>query len=117
MIQKIIPNFPDYRVTEDGTIFCISRNKTVKPFLSSSGYWAVNLRRGDFVGFRYIHRLVLESFVSSCPEGLEARHLDTNKNNNHLRNLCWDTHTENMKDGDKVGKYFDADLRIFRKAI
>jgi len=45
-----------------------------------------------------VHRLVLEAFVGPCPDGMEACHLDSDKTNNRVSNLRWDTHLENMRD-------------------
>lgn len=50
-----------------------------------------------------VHRLVLLTFVGSCPKGMETRHLDGNSSNNNLSNLCWGTHQENMQDSVKHG--------------
>jgi hypothetical protein len=47
---------------------------------------------------RYIHHLVLETFVGPRPEGMEARHLNGDYSDNRLRNLTWGTKSENMKD-------------------
>ncbi len=45
-----------------------------------------------------IHRLVLNTFVGPCPPGQEGRHLDGDKLNNQLGNLCWGTSKENNAD-------------------
>ena len=47
---------------------------------------------------RLVHRLVLETFVGPCPEGMECRHLNDNPADNRLSNLCWGTRTDNMFD-------------------
>jgi hypothetical protein len=52
---------------------------------------------------RLIHRMVLEAFVGPCPEGMECRHLDGDRANNTLTNLCWGTHTENIRDRGRHG--------------
>lgn len=46
----------------------------------------------------YIHSLVLEAFVGSCPSGMECRHLDGNRMNNARTNLAWGTKQENIDD-------------------
>ena len=63
-----------------------------------SGYYQVPLIRHNIQHMRYVHRLVLESFVCPCPSGTEACHSDGNRSNNRLSNLRWDTHTENEQD-------------------
>jgi hypothetical protein len=72
--------------------------KPVKPFLNSNGYLVVNL---TYKGFRKqctVHTLVLESFVSPKPQGLEACHNDGNPSNAKLENLRWDTRKNNHAD-------------------
>jgi len=43
-----------------------------------------------------VHRLVLSAFMGECPVGCEASHLDGNGFNNHLSNLKWESHKENI---------------------
>src|SRR5215831_6662189 len=82
-VYKNIPNYPGYRVGDDGTIW--SRRTRhgdlkavwhrLKPLrVSPLGYFAVTL----YPGARscLIHRLVLKLFVGPCPLGMQARHLD-----------------------------------------
>jgi hypothetical protein len=45
-----------------------------------------------------VHRIVLEAFVGMCPEGMEARHLDGDRQNNHVSNLVWDVYVVNVSD-------------------
>lgn len=52
---------------------------------------------------KYIHRAVLEAFIGPCPEGMECRHLDRDKYNNRLPNLCWGTSKENGEDQVRHG--------------
>lgn len=47
----------------------------------------------------FVHVLVLMAFVGPRPTGCdETRHLDGNPTNNHLGNLRWATHQENVDD-------------------
>ncbi len=45
-----------------------------------------------------MHRLVLESFVGLCPDGMECCHEDGDTKNNHLDNRRWDTRQSNSDD-------------------
>lgn len=54
-----------------------------------------------------IHRLVLESFISPCPLGMECRHLNGNPFDNKLSNLKWGTHSENVLDAVGHGTHVD----------
>lgn len=53
-----------------------------------------------------LHRLVLETFVGPCPEGMLTRHFpDKDTKNNRLDNLCWGTQEQNQADRDKHGTH------------
>jgi hypothetical protein len=65
---------------------------------AKNGRLFVCLRRGKVLRPKYLHRLVLESFIGPCPDGLEALHRDGNYLHNHLSNLRWGTHLENIHD-------------------
>lgn len=57
-------------------------------------YLRVSIERRDF----YIHRLVLDTFIGACPNGMQACHNDGNPLNNYLKNLRWDTAASNSAD-------------------
>lgn len=66
---------------------------------TSNGYLVVFIDKRA----KRIHRLVLEAFVGPCPKGQESRHLDSDRQNNCLDNLCWGTRSENAQDRLKTG--------------
>ena len=99
MEAKVILNFPNYFATLDGNILhyrdgCI---KPMKAGISTKGYYQVTLCKSGNHYFKYVHRLILETFVGPCPEDMECLHLDENKKNNNLENLKWGTHSENVQ--------------------
>lgn len=47
------------------------------------------------------------AFVGPKPKGTECLHVDGNHKNNKLDNLRYGTHTENMRDCSKHGKFPD----------
>lgn len=57
---------------------------------------------------RYVHRLVMESFVGPCPAGLEVRHLDGDPSNNRIGNLKYGTRSENVRDSIAHGTNVNA---------
>ena len=71
-----------------------------------TGYVHVNLYRGGKLSRRTVHRLVLESFVSLCPIGMEGCHDDGDRMNNALSNLRWDTKLNNHADKIRHGTDF-----------
>src|SRR5687768_4153912 len=61
------------------------RGRVLKATPTSSGYLTIKLGgRGQ-----YVHRLVLEAFVGTCPAGRQAAHLDGDRRNNAAANLAW----------------------------
>lgn len=73
---------------------------------STNHYLVVTIRRADEKGFknRLVHNLVLNTFVGSCPEGMECCHSpDRNPHNNAIWNIRWDTPKANAADRDYHG--------------
>ena len=128
--MKQIKDFPNYSITKEGIVFTKRRPKVaggiLKSYLYPSGYFGVRLSKNGKHYNKTIHRLLLETFVGSCPSGMQCRHLDGNKQNNGLGNLCWGTHSENQQDrvrhgtdnnGEKnpASKLTEEDVKEIRK--
>ena len=105
--MRPIPGFSDYSITDDGRIWSVPRKtragnrlkgKWLKPRVGSNGYVYVDLTDAGQVTRKLIHRLVLETFVGPCPEGMEACHGNGVRDDNRLDNLRWDTRSNNHLD-------------------
>jgi hypothetical protein len=86
------------RITPGGTHIM---GKLRQPAMQGRGnpYWQIHLMRGGKENGMYrvaVHRLVMESFVGPCPEGMEVCHINGNGFDNRLENLRYDTHANNM---------------------
>lgn len=110
--KRVIPGFENYAITKDGGVWSKPRKdlqgakrkgKWLKPSIDNGGYLYVVLYKNGNRHFRKIHHLVLETFICLCPKRMECRHLDGNPSNNNLKNLCWGTKKDNMKDRKKHG--------------
>ena len=77
--------------------------RLIKPRLLKRGYLAVDLYCCGNQSTHRIHRLVLEAFIGLAPDGMECCHYDDDPFNNHLSNLRWDTHQNNLIDLEKNG--------------
>lgn len=91
-----IQDFPGYWIYEDGRVWSSSRSIFIKGYVDQYKRYVL-YKNGKAFG-RLAHRLVLEAFVGSCPDGMECRHLDGNPQNNHVSNLKWGTHVVNEQD-------------------
>lgn len=72
----------------------------------------VSLRKESVTHCFRIHRLVLEAFVGSCPDGMEGCHFDGDPTNNRISNLRWDTHIANVSDCIRHGRKVAPPLHI-----
>lgn len=97
------------RMVPHGRLSGLRRHKgrILKQGRKPAGYPTVSIPidGARHVKVMYVHRLVLEAFVGPSPDGIVARHLDDNKENNHLGNLRWGTESENAH--DKVRNGYD----------
>lgn len=86
------PVYSSYMIGDKGTVNGIRKNNI--GYTKSDGYryaWIIN------EGFRYVHRLVWETFVGEIPKGYEINHKDGNKANCALNNLELTSHSDNIK--------------------
>ena len=113
---KTIPSYPNYEASNYGNVrgwkhrYGI-RNKPhqLKPSVNG-GYFQAVLSRKNKSKTLKVHRLVLEAFVGSCPDGMQGCHNDGNPANNHISNLRWDTLSGNQSDRKKHGTWNGGDL-------
>jgi hypothetical protein len=110
MEKRAIPHFKGYFITTLGEVWSSPKKGSskkgmwLKPFKNKqNNYLTVALRWKGKTFKKYIHQLVLETYVGKCPKGMECRHLDGNRINNNLGNLKWGTHSENIHDAIKHG--------------
>lgn len=93
-----IENFEDYYITTFGRVWSNKTHRWLKPTVNknSKNHYReyVSLGRGNK---KYIHRLVAEAFLPKIEGCDEVDHIDTNGLNNHVENLKWVTHNQNMK--------------------
>ena len=64
-----------YSVSINGEIFSTYKNRKLKPRLAGHCYYSVALYKNGKVKYKYIHKLVTETFIGKCPEGMEVMHI------------------------------------------
>jgi hypothetical protein len=77
--------------------------KILKPTPNDRGYLTVHLSGGKHSRTKYVHRLVLLTFVGEPPPGQEACHENGDHTDNRLCNLRWDTKSANGFDQVRHG--------------
>lgn len=100
MIKKI-PFTLDYFITDFGNI--IRNGKILAEMDNGFGYKKVNIKIKGKLVQKYVHRLVLETFLGSIPENKQVNHKDGNKANNVLSNLEIVSAKENTRHAIRTG--------------
>jgi len=106
---KEIPNYPNHLATPDGRIWSKKKKRFLSGTKHDGKYLAVWLVHGER---KFVHALILETFVGPRPEGMITRHLNGNSFDNSLENLAWGTSKENSLDTVRHGR--NTDLSPFQ---
>lgn len=106
-MEKIINDFPNYKINNLGQVFSNYKYKTnipcntwreVKPILDKgTGYYIVTLVNNGVRKNQSIHRLLAQNFIPNPLNKPQVNHIDCNKQNNALSNLEWVTAKENSR--------------------
>lgn len=102
---RAIPGYLDYEASAAGEIRRARASKyghfpkgyVLKPKLDD-GYWRLCLMVGKREVTRCVHQLVALAFIGPRPAGMQVRHKDGVRTNNHFKNLCWGTVKDNADD-------------------
>ena len=121
-VWKAIPGYEDkYQVSTMGRVRRLPHGKVLRPGRSSNGYLTVAFWENGQHKSRLIQELVLLTFVGPRPKGNYIRHLDDNRANNKLENLCYGTPLENYLDvyrlGGTHGKLTAENVRDIRRKL
>jgi hypothetical protein len=103
-MQKPIPGFPGYEITDDGRVWSVVRARWMPLHVGGNSRYQQVMLHTDR-GYRpySVHRLVLEAFVGPSPEGMEACHNNGIRTDNRLENLRWDTRSNSHRDKIRHG--------------
>lgn len=83
-----------YEVSNQGRVRNCRTKRVLRPG-SSRGYLIVMLRKDGKSLPLYVHQLVLKAFVGDRPINMAVSHIDGNKSNNDVENLCWESYGAN----------------------
>lgn len=88
-----------YEINECGVLRNVKSKKIVAGSKENNGYQRVRIENKCLGGVvrTSIHQLVAEAFLPNPNRLPEINHIDTDKQNNHVSNLEWTDHRQNMK--------------------
>lgn len=96
--RRPIAGWENYEIDTDGVVYSRTTDAPLALIPSSNGYARVELWRKNRRKRLPVHRLVLETFVRKREAHEQCRHLNGDKLDNRLENLCWGTAYENHLD-------------------
>lgn len=84
------------------------QGKLLRFAVMQRGHLRVSLSRDGKTVRKYVHQLVVESFIGAFPEGTETLHADGDPANNHVSNLRAGSRSENVLDMVSHGDHVQA---------
>lgn len=108
-LYRPVPEYVDLYAAMDGTIFHGGRGCELRQTPHDKGYLIVYIP--EIQRQKLAHRLVAAAFLGPCPEGMEVRHADGTRTNNHIGNLCYGTVRDNAQDAMGHGTHQGAKMR------
>lgn len=94
-----------YIVSSDGRVYNTFKNRYIKPYMAN-GFLQVNLYYKGKTHIKYVHRLIAESFLynKELSNYCVVNHIDNNKLNNNLSNICLDDRMAEMLPHETIKK-------------
>ena len=93
-VDKVVKNKNGYRTI---------KRKILTPKFDKYGYLKVGLTKEGKQKYKFVHRLVAETFIPNPNNYPIVNHIDGDKTNNHISNLEWCTQQYNVKHAYKNG--------------
>lgn len=106
-----------YEVSSTGKLRSIKTGRILKQTQNKRGYMTVCIRIGSEYKLIKMHRAVAYTFVKNYSNRPFVNHLDGDKTNNHVNNLQWCTHEENMEHAIRTGLFKPGTYRKRSKNI
>lgn len=102
---RVIPEFKEYWCSDLGRFFSSKTERELIPAISPKGYGHISFMNCGKQRVRLAHRIILETFSGTRPEGKVVCHANGIRNDNRLSNLRWDTQAGNCADKIIHGTY------------
>ena len=100
-----LPQYRGYLISREGQVCTKKFNRLRKPHVhKSTGYTCLSIQNnGKTVSVR-IHKFVALAYLPNPNNYTSINHKDRNKNNNHVDNLEWCSHSHNMYEVVRTGR-------------
>lgn len=102
-VWKPWPLNPDYLVSSHGNVLGWLKGhkarRTCTPYISRVGYVQYRVRVDGKPFSASAHRMVAQTFLPNPDNLPDVNHLDEDKTNNRVENLCWMSHKDNCNYG------------------
>lgn len=99
-----VPNYKGYyKVSSFGRVFSVRANKIMNLQNEHCGYLQLQFQVHNAMKHWKVHRLVALAFIPNPENKKCINHKDGNKKNNHVSNLEWCTHRENLVHAHRTG--------------
>lgn len=94
-----------YEVSKTGEVINLVTGRVLKPFdLFKKGYMAATLKAQDRNYKCLVHRLVALRYLPPPPRYMEVDHINGDRLDNRIENLCWATRQENVRRDFECGR-------------
>lgn len=95
-----VPNYEDYLIYPDGSVYSLEKNIFMKFSVTKLGYKSVELFNKNGSKRFWVHRLVAQAYIPNPDNLPQVNHKDENPSNNSVDNLEWCTAKYNMNYGN-----------------
>lgn len=92
---KVIPDFPDYEVSNIGNVRRVGKSENLKPQIQKDGRKRIHLSKNGKAYWRQIYRLMAICFIPNTNNYPLIDHINRNPSDNRIENLRWCSHTQN----------------------
>jgi hypothetical protein len=101
--MKVISEYPDYAITEDGIVWSLRFNRKLCPKANSRGYMQVVLCKDLKYKNYTVHRLIAENYIDNVNNFKMVNHINGIKTDNRIENLEWCTASQNIQHAFDTG--------------
>jgi hypothetical protein len=88
--------FPNYIVTREGKIYSLNTKKFMNPEIRNDSSLVVVLRNKNIKKHEFVHKLVAKLYIPNPENKQCVHHINRDKKDNRVENLCWSTVSEGL---------------------